>query len=166
MVSHGSPYVYFTVFDGDPIIVTKASDGNEKGTFYEFDNNLGVWTDVAGIRNNFLITGSAGTVFSNISSNNIEMTKPDNGEAYHSFTVSYLPILDGMPSDNISNFFASKARNIVSEVDINYSVDRSSNTVSVSHNYLNSEGNSVDTIVGMHPMHWKFSDHGQKISNA
>ena len=155
---HGSPYVYFTVFDGDPIIVTKASDGNEKGTFYEFDNNLGVWTDVAGIRNNFLITGSAGTVFSNISSNNIEMTKPDNGEAYHSFTVSYIPILDGMPSDNISNFFASKARNVVSEVDINYSVDRSSNTVSVSHNYLDSEGNSVDTIVGMHPMHWKFSD--------
>ena len=135
---HGSPYVYFTVFDGDPIIVTKASDGNEKGTFYEFDNNLGVWTDVAGIRNNFLITGSAGTVFSNISSNNIEITKPDNGEAYHSFTVSYLPIIDGIPSDNISNFFASKARNVVTEVDINYSVDRSSNTVSVSHNYLDS----------------------------
>ena len=61
------------------------------------------------------------------------------------------------------DYFASRARNQVSEVDINYSVDRSTNTVTVSHDYLDFEGNPIDTIVGMHPMHWKFSD--QTTSN-
>ena len=92
---HGSPYVYFTVFDGDPIIVTKQLIA-EKSTFYEFDNNLGVWTDVAGIRNNFLITGEPGTTYSNIASNNITITKPNDGSAYTAFTVSYLPALEGI----------------------------------------------------------------------
>ena len=160
---HGSPYVYFTVFDGDPIIVTKAADSGEKGTFYEFDNNLGVWTDVAGIRNNFLITGEPGTTYSNIASNNITITKPNDGTAYTAFTVSYLPALEGIPGNDMVDYFASRARNQVSEVDINYSVDRSTNTVTVSHDYLDFEGNPIDTIVGMHPMHWKFSD--QTTSN-
>ena len=93
---HGSPYVYFTVFDGDPIIITKAVDGPEKGTFYEFDNSLGIWTDVAGIRNNFLVTGEPGTAFSNISGNNITITKPTD-DADTEFTVSYLPTLNGIP---------------------------------------------------------------------
>ena len=61
------------------------------------------------------------------------------------------------------DYFASRARNQVSEVDINYSVDRSTNIVTVSHDYLDFEGNPIDTIVGMHPMHWKFSD--QTTSN-
>ena len=93
---HGSPYVYFTVFDGYPIIVTKAADSGEKGTFYEFDNNLGVWTDVAGIRNNFLITGEPGTTYSNIAGNNITITKPKDGTAYTAFTVSYIHALEGI----------------------------------------------------------------------
>ena len=160
---HGSPYVYFTVFDGEPIIVTKAVDGPEKGTFYEFDNNLGVWTDVAGIRNNFLVTGEPGTTYSNIASNNITITKPNDATTYTAFTVSYLPTLEGIPGNDMIDYFASRARNQVREVNINYSVDRSTNTVTISHDYLDSDGNSVDTILGMHPMHWKFSD--QTTSN-
>ena len=30
---HGSPYIYFKVFDGSPIIKTKSEDGGEKGYF-------------------------------------------------------------------------------------------------------------------------------------
>ena len=47
---HGSPHIYFKVFDGSPIIKTKSEDGGEKGVFYEQGNSIGVWTSVAGIR--------------------------------------------------------------------------------------------------------------------
>jgi hypothetical protein len=44
---HGSPYVYFKVYDGSPIIKTLRSNSGEKGIFYESGDSLGVWTNVA-----------------------------------------------------------------------------------------------------------------------
>ena len=150
---HGSPYAYFKVYAGNPIIKTKATNSAEKGTFYEYGNNLGVWTDVAGIKNYFVITGEGTTEFSNIDSNEIAFSNSSK-----EFTVTYIPTLSGVPNDNMTEYFVSYARNIVSSVEIDHEVNDQTNEVTVTHVYLDSNGSMVDTIVGMHPMHWKFSD--------
>ena len=147
---HGSPYVYFKVYEGDPLLRTLRADSGEKGTFFNQGNHLGVWTSVAGISNSFLISGEGPTTFSNISSNEITINN-----ASKEFTLSYLPTLNNNPSSSMSSYFAATARNVVAAVDIDYSVDRSTNTVTVSHAYLDSQGSAVDTIVGLHPLHWK-----------
>ena len=147
---HGSPYVYFKVYDGTPLLRTLREDGGEKGIFYNQENHLGVWTNIAGIRNNFLVSGEGSTTFSNIASNAISINN-----ASKEFTLTYLPTITADPSASMSNFFAERARNVVAAVNIDYSVDRSTNTVTVSHAYLDSQGAAVDTIVGLHPLHWK-----------
>ena len=149
---HGSPYIYFKVYDGEIMIRSLRDDGSEKGTFYNQDNSLGIWTSVAGNSNNFLITGEGTTTFDNITSNEITVNN-----ATKEFTLTYLPSLTGVPSDTLTSFFAAKARNVVASVDIDYSVDKATNTVTVSHAYKNSQGAAVETIAGMHPLHWKNS---------
>ena len=54
---HGSPYIFISVYRGDLVLKTKASDGAEKGIFHDSSTGFGIWTNVAGIRNNFLING-------------------------------------------------------------------------------------------------------------
>ncbi len=149
---HGSPYVYFKAYVGDLLLRTQEADGGAKGTFYSQDNSLGVWTDIAGIRNNFLVVGEGATTFSNSTSSEITISN-----ATKELTLVYLPTLNGVPSDSMSGYFAAKARNVVASVAIDYSVDRSTNTVTVSHDYTDAQGAAVDTIVGMHPLHWKNS---------
>ena len=149
---HGSPYIYFKVYDGEIVIRSLRDDGSEKGTFYNQDNSLGIWTSVAGNSNNFLITGEGTTTFDNITSNEITINN-----ATKEFTLTYLPSLNGVPSDALTSFFAAKARNVVASVTIDYSVDKATNTVTVSHAYKNSQGANVETIAGMHPLHWKNS---------
>jgi endoglucanase Acf2 len=149
---HGSPYAYFKVYEGDALLRTKASDSGEKGTFYQTEDHLGVWTDVAGVRNSFLVTGEGTTTFTNVSSNEITISNAAN-----EFTLSYLPTLSGVPSDTLSSFFAANARNVVASVDIDYTVDRSTNMVTVSHSYFDEQGSSIETIAGLHPLHWKHS---------
>ncbi len=149
---HGSPYIYFKVYDGEIVIRSLRDDGSEKGTFYNQDNSLGIWTSVAGNSNNFLITGEGTTTFDNITSNEITVNN-----ATKEFTLTYLPSLTGVPSDTLTSFFAAKARNVVASVAIDYSVDKATNTVTVSHTYKNSQGAAVETIAGMHPLHWKNS---------
>ena len=149
---HGSPYAYFKVYQGSALIRTKASDSTEKGTFYSEGDNLGIWTDVSGVRNSFLVTGEGATNFSNIASNEITIDSASN-----EFTLAYLPTLSGVPSDAMSSFFAANARNIVASVDIDYVVDRDTNMVTVSHSYLDEQGIEVETIAGLHPLHWKHS---------
>ncbi|MEK9977287.1 MAG: glycosyl hydrolase, partial [Gammaproteobacteria bacterium] len=144
--------------DGSPIIKTFRSDSGEKGIFYESGDSLGVWTNVAGNRNNFIVTGEGVTTYTNTSSDQIGISNA-TGE----FTVSYIPITSGEPGVSMSDYFVNKARNIIASVDISYSVNRGNNTVTVTHNYLDKNGNLADTIVGMHPMHWKFSN--QQTSN-
>ena len=150
---HGSPYVYFKVHQGNAVLKTLRADSGEKGTFYNQGNHLGVWTYVAGIRNNILVTGEGTTTYSNIASNEITINNSSK-----EFTLTYLPTISGDPSNSMTNFFAAKARNVVSAVNIGYSVDRSTNMVTVNHEYLDAQGNPADTIVGMHPLHWKNSD--------
>lgn len=154
---HGSPYVYVKAFRGDPVVRTLRVDGPEKGVFFNRDNSLGVWTSVAGNHHNFLVTGEGSTTFENISGNAITVRN-----AARELTLTYLPETAGIPSDTMTSYFAAFARNVISAVRIDYSVDRSTNTVTVSHTYRNALGAPTVTLAGMHPLHWKHS--GQTTS--
>jgi len=150
---HGSPYAYFKAYEGDLVLRTLRADSGEKGIFYNQGNSLGVWTSVAGNLNNFLITGQGSTSFANSSSNEITVSN----EAKE-FTLAYLPASGaGNASSAMIGYFEARARNVVAAVNIDYSVDRNTNTVNVSHAYLDAQGSAVDTVVGMLPLHWKNS---------
>ena len=150
---HGSPYVYFKIYDGNPIIKTLREDGGEKEIFYEQGNSIGVWTNVASNMHSFIITGEGVTTYSNTEGNEITISNA-TGE----FTVSYIPDISGKPGDVISDYFINKSRNVIDSVDISYQVDRLDNSVTVTHKYLDKNGLPLNTIIGMHPMHWKFSE--------
>ena len=71
-------------------------------------------------------------------------------------TLVYLPELTGgSASSSMINQFASRARNKVAAVNIDYAVDRSNNEITVTHTYVDDQGAAVDTLAGMHPLHWK-----------
>ncbi len=149
---HGSPYIYFKAYTGDLVVRTLRDDSGEKGTFYNQGNSLGVWTSVAGNHNSFLITGQGATTFSNITTNEITVSN-----AAKELTLTYLPQKGSVPGNTLTGFFEAQARNVVAAVDIDYAVDRNSNTVTVSHAYLDDQGAAIQTIAGMHPLHWKNS---------
>jgi endoglucanase Acf2 len=149
---HGSPYVYVKAYQGELVVRTLRADGGEKGTFYDQGNSIGIWTSVAGNHNNFLITGEGATTFGNAAGNEITVSNAANA-----LTLTYLPQTSGIPADALTGFFEAMARNVVAAVDIDYTVDRSTNNVTISHTYLDSQGAPIETIVGMHPLHWKNS---------
>ena len=149
---HGSPYAYFKAYQGELVIRTLRTDGGEKGTFYEQGNSLGIWTNVAGNRNNYLVTGEGNTTFGNVAGNEITVTN-----AAQELTLTYLPQTAGTPADTLSGFFEARARNVVASVKIDYAVDRPTNNVTVSHEYLDSAGAPIETVIGLHPLHWKNS---------
>ena len=154
---HGSPYVYFRVFGGQLVVRTLRADGGEKGTFYRQGDSLGVWTNVAGQRSNFLITGEGPTTFDDITSNEITV-----GNASGELTVTYLPEHATVASDALAGFFEARARNVVASVRIDHAVDPGTNAVSVSHAYRDALGAPVDTLAGLQPLHWKHS--GQAVT--
>ncbi len=147
---HGSPYVYVRAYQGELVVRTLRADGGEKGTFYNQGNSLGIWTNVAGNHNNFLVTGEGNTTFANTSGNEIIVSNTAN-----ELTLTYLPQTAGTPSDTLTSFFESRARNIVAAVEIDYAVDRATNNVTVSHAYRDTQGAPIETIAGLHPLHWK-----------
>ncbi|WP_163931268.1 glycosyl hydrolase [Paraferrimonas sp. SM1919] len=147
---YGSPYAFFTALDGQIIIKTLREDGGEKGTFYNSDNSLGVWTSVAGNHNNYLLVGEGATTFDGASSNQITVTNATN-----QLTVAYLPQTTANPAAAMSQQFEQYARNIIAKVNINYSVDRATNMVTVSHDYLDSADQAVTTMAGLMPLQWK-----------
>ena len=149
---HGSPYVYVKAYQGEPVIRTLRADGGEKGTFYDQGNSLGIWTSVAGNRNNFLVTGEGNTTFDNITGNEITVSNASN-----ELTLTLLPQTSGTPTDVMTSFFEAMARNVVASVDVDYLVDRSNNGITVTHTYIDSQGAPIETIIGMHPLHWKNS---------
>jgi endoglucanase Acf2 len=156
---HGSPYVYFKAYAGDLVVRTLRSNGAEKGTFYNQGNTLGIWTNVAGVANNFLVVGEGTTSFSGTTGSEIGV----NNSAKE-LTLVYLPQSGaGSASSSMINKFASKARNTVSALDIDYQVNRATNEITVTHRYQDDQGQLVDTITGMHPLHWKNSS--QATSN-
>ena len=147
---HGSSYVYLKAFDGDFVIKSLRADGGEKGVYFQKDNHLGIWTNVAGNHNNFLISGEGTTVFENISSNSIGVIN----EAKE-ITVSWLPVLNATPTEAQINAFATLARNVVNRVEIDYAVDRRDNSVTVTHRYFDANSQPISTLVGLQPLHWK-----------
>ena len=149
---HGSPYLYVKAYQGEPVIRTLRADGGEKGTFYDQGNSLGIWTSVAGNRNNFLVTGEGNTTFDNITGNEITVSNASN-----ELTLTLLPQTSGTPTDVMTSFFEAMARNVVASVDVDYLVDRSNNGITVTHTYIDSQGAPIETIIGMHPLHWKNS---------
>ena len=160
---HGSPYIFFTALEGNLVVRTKAADGGEKGIFYQQGNSLGVWTSVAGNRNHFLITGHDTTEFTNVNSAEIGVNN-----SVKRMTVTWLPQLASNPSTPMIESFEAHATTRVDEVFIDYSVDRSSNSVTISHEYRFQDA-PVTTMAGLLPMHWKNSDQalsGYKIRSA
>ena len=154
---HGSPYVYFTALQGNLVVRTKAADGGEKGIFYQSGNHLGVWTDVSGNRNVFLISGHDTTTFSGVNTNSIGVSNSSKR-----LTITLLPLLTGTPSSDMINTFAQYATQRIDKVNINYSVDRTSNKITVSHQYQ-FNGSAVTTMAGLLPLHWKNST--QAVTN-
>lgn len=152
---HGSPYVYFKAYQGELVVKTKAEDGVEKGTFYNNKaNHLGVWTNVAGNRHDFIISGQGETTFENSASN--EITVKNTAKE---MTLALLPSNNNTtPPEATGDFFTDSARNVVNTVNIAYSVDRTDNSVTVTHSYLGQDGNAIETIAGLHPLHWKNSN--------
>ena len=151
---HGSPYVYFTALQGNLVVRTKSADGGEKGIFHQSGNNLGVWTEVAGNRNAFLIVGHDATTFSGVNTNSIGVNNSTKR-----MTVAWLPQLTGTPSAAMISAFAQYATQRVDKVNINYAVDRATNKVTVSHQYQ-FNGANVTTMAGLLPLHWKNSTQG------
>lgn len=151
---HGSPYVYFTALQGNLVVRTKSADGGEKGVFHQSGNNLGIWTDVAGNRNAFLIVGHDATTYSGVNTNSIGVSN-----STRRITVAWLPQLTGTPDAAMISAFAQYAAQRVDKVNINYTVDRAANKVTVSHQYQ-FNGANVTTMAGMLPLHWKNSTQG------
>lgn len=151
---HGSPYVYFTALQGNLVVRTKSADGGEKGVFHQSGNNLGIWTEVAGNRNAFLIVGHDATTYSGVNSNSIGVNNSTKR-----MTVAWLPQLTGTPDAAMISAFAQHAAQRVDKVNINYTVDRAANKVTVSHQYQ-FNGANVTTMAGLLPLHWKNSTQG------
>lgn len=147
---HGLPYVYFTALDGELILRTHAADGDQKGIFHRGDNTLGLWTDVAGNRHYFLLVGDESTRFSGVAGNEIRV---GHGKQ---LTVALLPLSKGTPDEAMIRTFTTYARQRVDEVRIDYAVNRRNNQVTVTHQYR-FNGDSVTTLAGMLPLHWKNS---------
>jgi len=150
---HGSPYAFFRVYRGELVIKTLTMNGAEKGVFYNKEDHLGVWTDVAGIRSNFIISGEGDTAFENIDSNQITIKNASN-----EITITLLPNnKKDVPDNDTCDFFVKLARNTVRKVNIDYQVNRTNNEVTVTHTYLDQSGNPIETLTGLHPLHWKNS---------
>ncbi len=150
---HGSPYMYFEVFAGTPEIRTKAAQGPEKGVFHQSTNSLGVWTNVASVRNHFMVVTEGATAF-NTPTANASSFAPASGR----FTLVWLPVSGAAsPSAAMITDFSQYALNRVAKVNIGYAVDPATQAVTVTHDYLGSNGTSVTTLAGMMPLHWKNS---------
>lgn len=147
----GSPYAFFTALQGSLVVRTKAADSGEKGIFYQANNSLGIWTDVAGNRANFLITGHDATTFSNVNTAAIGVS---NGTKR--LTVTLLPQVAGTPDATMISSFAQYATQRIDKVNINYAVDRNTNKVTINTQYQYA-GANVTTMAGLLPMAWKNS---------
>ena len=160
--THGSPHVTFKVLSGHLVLRSLRGDGGEKGIFLDVPQRLGIWTSVAGNRNDFLVTGAGDTSFEDTAGREIRI-KDDTGQ----ITVTWLPNDSGsdVPSALVEAFLAS-AEVAIASVEIDYAVDRSTNDVTISHRYLDAAGAPASTMMGLHPLHWKFSEPLETIAVA
>ncbi|GGA75505.1 hypothetical protein GCM10011369_16710 [Neiella marina] len=155
---HGSPYVYVKAFDGQPLIKTFRDDGGEKGTYHEDADSLGVWTAVAGGKQHFLVVGEGATSFSNTTTSQIGISNAAN-----EFTLVAMPNnLGDNPDASAIAKFKQYARNVVANADIEYSVNATTQEVTVTHRYLDAQDQPIDTLAGLHPLHWKYIDNADQ----
>ncbi|WP_144394528.1 glycosyl hydrolase [Pleionea sediminis] len=152
---HGSPYVFIDTLQGELIIRSRSADGPEKGIYHQSSNQIGLWTDVAGNRNHFLVVGHGATQFKNVSSNNISIVN-NSGRV----TIALIPMDSDngeiTPSSEKINRFAEHATNTIDQVNVNYDLNSTTQQVSVRHEYL-MNGQAVETFIGLMPLHWKNS---------
>lgn len=146
----GSPYVYFEVYSGDAQLKSLRPSGGERGVWYQGGDSLGVWTDVAGIRNHFMVVGDAGTSYTDIDSEVVTIESPSNG-----FTLAWMPTVSSSVTEELRAIVQAQARNVVERVTIDYSVDRSTNNITVSHQYRDAAGEPIETLAGLMPLAWK-----------
>ncbi|MFT7561800.1 MAG: endo-1,3(4)-beta-glucanase, partial [Flavobacteriales bacterium] len=152
---YGSPYMFFEVFAGEPVIRTRGAVGGEKGLFHQQNNSLGVWTDVATNRNHYLIVGEGATSFSTPESTESVISNSSNR-----FTVAWLPVSGTeSPTAEMISTFEALALNRIARLNIDYSVDQSTQAVTVQHSYVDSSGAAVDTLAGLMPLQWKNTGH-------
>lgn len=158
---HGSPYVFFKSFKGKLVVKTLHPNGAHKNTFYRNDNTLGLWTSIQGSKQHFLVVGEGKTKFSNTEGKTIGVNNASN-----EMTLVLLPPSDNKkPPQNTIKDFEKFARNLISDVEINYQVNPKNNQVTVSHQYLDKNANPVKTLAGLQPLHWKNLDNsGQETS--
>lgn len=150
---HGSPYVFVDVKAGTPVIRTKAPSGPEKGIFLQDGDTLGIWSDVAGQRNHFLIIGDNGTQYTDVhASETLIQNSPQ-------FTLAWLPVASGEPSAAMIHEVRDLARYRVASVAIHYQVDEQTQQVTVSQHYLDAQGRPVTTLAGLMPLQWKNTSH-------
>ena len=143
---HGSPYVFFEVYSGAPTLKTLRANSGERGVWHEGGDSLGIWSHVAGQRNDFLIVGDTGTTFSGVDTDTVMISAPGN-----SFTLAWAP----ETTVSVRQTLERHARNRVKHVAIDYQVDRATNSVTVSHRYLDADNAPVETLAGLMPLHWK-----------
>lgn len=146
---HGSPYVFIDVLQGDLVLKSKAPNGPEKDIYYQQDNKLGLWTDVAGNRATYLVVGDGATQFIDADSQATTVLN-SNGQ----ITIALLPVGDELPDTAMVDRFSQYALNQIDEVKIDYSVDSQTQNVTVTQHYLN-DNQPVETMAGLPPLQWK-----------
>lgn len=146
----GSPYVFFEVYEGVAQIKSLRPSGGERGIWFEDGDSLGIWTNIAGVKNHFMVVGDPGTSFTDIDSDTVRVNSPTQ-----EFTVALLPTDATEISDQLRDTVRQLARAVVSEVKISYSVDRSSNAVAITHQYMDPDGQPIETLAGLMPLAWK-----------
>ena len=124
---HGSPYAFVHVLQGELVLKTFAANGPEKGVYHQSDNQLGIWTQVAGNRGTFLVVGEGETEFSNVDSASIQVEN-----ASGKFAVALLPVGESLPSAELINRFAQYASQPIDEVQVDYNVSASTQSVTIS----------------------------------
>lgn len=147
----GSPYIYISVYRGDLVLRTRDADGEHKGVFHQQGKSLGIWTQVEGRRNHFLLTGHDTLSVDDPHGHEIRT----QGRNRH-YTLTWLPTFD-TPSAEMVREFERYATVPVNEVRIDYQVDPSDYSVTIRHQYRY-EGEPVTTLAGLQPLHWKNSE--------
>jgi endo-1,3(4)-beta-glucanase len=158
---HGSPYLFFSVYSGTPILKTLRSNGGERGIWHEGGSSLGVWTSVAGQHNDFLLVGDAGTSYSNVDTDTVSIQTPTGA-----FTLAWVPSSTTQSREALRPTLELYARQPVQHVSIDYQVDRTTNNVNVRHRYLDAAGNPVQTLAGLQPMAWKRSSTSEFVAST
>jgi chitodextrinase len=137
-----------TVLQGELVLKSKAQNGSEKNVYHQSENQLGLWTDVAGNRSTYLVVGDD-VEFSNAETDAVTVHS-NSGKV----TIALMPVADETPDTAMINRFGQFATNEIDEVVVSYDVNSQTQAVTVTQNYLDN-GQPVETMIGLLPLQWK-----------